>query len=142
MSYASPFAQRRMRARLRAVGLCCDCKQMVDSERSRIRCKRCLERLRVASRRYREAHYTDVVQRHRVNTSARRRKRIAAGLCRDCGRPRDGQRRKGHTVRCMRCARSRAFSKWRRVVQQTFGSVHDAPLVEMLALKRALQVSS
>ena len=95
----TPLARRRYRA----AGLCVQCGD--DRDRTdRQCCARCRRRLADASNRYRDAHPQVERQPHRDYLTARRRKRIAAGLCTECGGDRDRAGRK----LCARCRRRAA----------------------------------
>ena len=97
----------RARSRYRAAGLC-----RCGGERDRVdrlMCRRCRQRQAAATLRYRRAHPPD---RGRLYADARerRRRRIAAGLCAECG----GERDRGDRKLCERCrdsgaAQSRAY---------------------------------
>ena len=97
----------RARERYRAAGLCANCGRDRDRP-DRKNCARCRRRLADASNRYRDAHPRIERQPHRDYLTARRRKRIAAGLCTECGGERDRDDRK----LCARCRR-RAGDKQR-----------------------------
>ena len=93
----------RARVRYRAAGLCVQCGRDRDRD-DRLCCARCRRRLADASNRYRDAHPRTERQPHRDCLTARPRKRIAAGLCTECGGERDRDDRKS----CVRCRRRAA----------------------------------
>ena len=88
----------RARTRYRAAGLC-----RCGGERDRadrLACARCRRLQAEATLRYRAAHPPDRARLY-ADVHARRQRRLAAGLCADCGGPRDRADRK----LCERCRR-------------------------------------
>ena len=98
----------RARARYRAVGWCTKCGGERDRP-DRLGCRRCRQLQADATMRYRATHPPDRARLY-ADVHARRRKRIAAGLCGACGGARDraGER----LLWCARCRR-RAADKQR-----------------------------
>ena len=96
----------RTRERYRAVGLCRVCGRERDRS-DRLSCARCRALQAGASNRHRAAHPPDRPRLY-ADVRTRRRKRIAAGRCAECGGERDRPDR-----RLCECCRRRAAAKTR-----------------------------